>query len=33
MIAKGCAQVIIIDELADFNFKNIKNKPFEGAVF
>ena len=33
MIAKGCAQVINIDELADFNFKSIKNKPFEGAVF
>lgn len=33
MIAKGCAQVIKIDELADFNFNSIKNKPFEGAVF
>jgi len=33
MIAKGCAQVINIDELADFNFKSIKNKPFEGEVF
>jgi len=33
MIAKGCAQVIKIDELANFNFNSIKNKPFEGAVF
>lgn len=33
MIAKGCAQVIDISELADFNFLDIKNKPFEGRVF
>lgn len=33
MIAKGCAQVININELADFNFLDIKNKPFEGGVF